>query len=329
MERQVWPMDKELLDTDRQILEYIYRTFRDEGCWVKSRHLVHDLQALGDAYEVANRIGGELIRIGDPDSKKNALAKLTVKGVAACEGSEQDLLDFVSVLQLFVRTYRASSDGVPRVTADDLIRELGLSELQARKMTMLILEEGGLYRSASCGGTEPTHFDLDRKILRFSDLSSIENYFAICEQHQAKRRAASATSSAAREVSAYDIFISYSHKDEKLADELHDLLEEKGLRCFMSSRDITPGDPWSEAIRNALMNAQELLLLITPNSVRSQWVLGEAYAGWALGKHILPALLKVKPESLPEPIRRRQAKSIDAPESREELAAEIAKRLGK
>jgi len=141
-------MGKELSDTDRQILEYIYRTFNDEGCWVKSRHFVHDLQALGDAYEVANKIGRELVRIEDPNGKEDALAKLTVKGVAACEGSEQDLLDFVSVLQLFVHTYRASSDGVPRVTVDDFIRELDLSKLQARKMTMLILEEGGW----TCGG---------------------------------------------------------------------------------------------------------------------------------------------------------------------------------
>lgn len=322
-------MDRELSDAERQILEYIYQTFKDEGRWVNSRHLVHDLQALGDAYEAANRIGGELVRIEDPDSKKDALVKLTVKGVAACEGSEQDLLDFVSVLQLFVHTYRATRDGVPRVTADDFIRELGLSGLQARKMTMLILGEGGLTSGAGYGGTEPAHFDLDRKILRFSSVSSIEDYSEICEQDRAKRRAASATSPVAQEAPAYDIFISYSHKDERLAGELRDLLEEKGLRCFMSSRDISSGDLWTETIRNALVGAQELLLLITPDSVHSQWVLCEAGAGWALGKRIVPALLKVKPESLPEPIKRHQAKRIDTTESREKLAAEIAKRLGK
>lgn len=104
-------MGRELSDAERQILEYIYRTFKDEGRWVNSRHLVHDLQALRDAYEVANGIGGELVRIEDPDSKEDALAKLTVKGIAGCEGSGQDLLDFVSVLQLFVHTYCATRCG--------------------------------------------------------------------------------------------------------------------------------------------------------------------------------------------------------------------------
>ncbi len=296
---------------------------------MNSRHLVYDLQALGDAYEVANSIGNELVRIEDPDRKEDALAKLTVKGVAACEGSEQDLSDFVSVLQLFVNTYRETRDGVPRVTADDFVSELGLSQLQARKMTMLILDEGVPYSRAGYGGTGPDHFDLDRRILHFSDVSSIEDYFAICEQDQAKRRATSATSPVAEEAQAYDIFISYSHKDESLAGELRDLLAEKGLRCFMSSSDIGTGDLWTETIRNALMSAREILLLITSDSVDTQWVLIEAGAGWALGKRMVPALLKVDPELLPEPIKRRQAQRIDTTESREKLAAEIAKRLGK
>lgn len=184
-------MGRELSDAERQILEYIYRTFKDAGHWVNSRHLVHDLQALGDAYEVANRIGGELVRIEDPDSKKDALAKLTMKGVAACEDSEQDLLDFVSVLQLFVRTYRATRDGIPQVTTDDFMRVLNLSELQGRKMTMLVLEAGELWHSASDSGTGFARFELDREIIRFEKVDSIEDYLEIREQDRAQRLAAS------------------------------------------------------------------------------------------------------------------------------------------
>jgi len=194
-------MGKELSDTDRQILEYIYRTFKDEGCWVSSRHLVHDLQALdSDVYEIAKEIGWWLVRVEDPDSgsKEDALAKLTIEGVATCEGSEQDLLDFVSVLQLFVRTYRATRDGVPQVTADDFIHELNLSELQARKMAMLVLEEGGLYRSASYGGEGPARFELVRKILHFEKVDSIEDYLEICERDRALRLSASSDSPVAR-----------------------------------------------------------------------------------------------------------------------------------
>jgi len=127
----------------------------------------------------------------------------------------------------------------------------------------------------------------------------------------------------------YDIFISYSHKDEELAKELRQLLEGKGLKCFMSSMDIRSGDPWAETIRDALKGSQELLLVITPDSIDSKWVLCEGGAGWALGKCMVPALLKVEPDSLPEPIKRHQAKKIDTIAQREDLAKEIAERLGK
>ena len=192
-------MGRELSDTEHQILEYIYRTFKDEGRWVSSRHLVHDLQALGgDAYEIAEGIGWWLIRIEDPDSKEDALAKLTIEGVAACEGSEQDLLDFVSVLQLFIRTYRATRDGIPQVTTDDFIRELNLSELQARKMTMLVLEAGELWHSASDSGTGFARFELDREIIRFEKVDSIEDYLEIRERDRAQRLAASSGSPVAQ-----------------------------------------------------------------------------------------------------------------------------------
>jgi hypothetical protein len=107
------------------------------------------------------------------------------------------------------------------------------------------------------------------------------------------------------------------------------LRDSTGLKCFMSSRDIRSGDPWTETIRNALVNAQEILLVITPDSIDSKWVLCEGGAGWALAKRMVPALLKVEPDLLPEPIKRYQAKKIDTTTQRESLAKEIAERLGK
>jgi len=127
----------------------------------------------------------------------------------------------------------------------------------------------------------------------------------------------------------YDVFISYSHKDEELAKELRQLLEDKGLKCFMSSMDISPGDPWAETIRDALEGSQELLLVITADSIDSKWVMCEGGAGWVLKKRMIPALLKVEPDLLPEPIKRHQARKIDTITEMKSLAKEIAGRLRK
>jgi hypothetical protein len=135
--------DKDLSDTHRQILEYVYHVFGSKGHWANSRNFVHDLYALGDAYELAQDMGSDLIRVEDPDRKEDALARLTLKGVSLCEDSTQDLSDFASVLRLFVRTYLETRDGQPQVTEDDFIKKLGFSKLQARKMTLLVLERAG------------------------------------------------------------------------------------------------------------------------------------------------------------------------------------------
>lgn len=186
-------MDKELSAAEQQILQYIYRPFKEQGCWVKSRHLVHDLHELGDAYKIAQGIGGHLVRVEDPDRDKEALARLTIEGVAVCEGSEQDLEDFVSVTQLFVQTYLETRDGLPEITTDDFVCKLDLSELQARKMEMLVLESSGLYGGASHGGEGPARFRVKREILDFGNVKSFEGYLEIREQERAQRPTPSST----------------------------------------------------------------------------------------------------------------------------------------
>jgi hypothetical protein len=321
--------EEDLSDTHRQILEYVYHVFGSEGRWVSSRNLVHDLYTLGDAYEIAKDIGPDLIRVEDPDRKEDALARLTLKGVSLCEDSTQDLSDFASVLRLFVRTYLETRDGQPQVTEDDFIKKLGLSKLQACKMTLLVLEEGGLCKGASYGGAKPPRFDLGRSILKFRDVNSIEDYFTIRDRYEAQRLVASSGNQATQRTPLYDVFISYSHKDEEVAKELCQLLEAEWLECFMSNRDISSGDPWAETIRDALEGSQELLLVITADSIDSKWVMCEGGAGWVLKKRMVPALLKVEPDLLPEPIKRHQARKIDTITQKKSLAKEIAGRLRK
>lgn len=39
---------------------------------------------------------------------------------------------------------------------------------------------------------------------------------------------------------AYDIFVSYSSKDKPVADAVVAGLEQKGIRCWIAPRDLTP-----------------------------------------------------------------------------------------
>lgn len=64
----------------------------------------------------------------------------------------------------------------------------------------------------------------------------------------------------------FDVFISYSTKDQAIATEVCNFLEEKGgLSCFISSRDIPKGVEWPSAIADALKHSKLFLAVFSNN----------------------------------------------------------------
>ena len=75
--------------------------------------------------------------------------------------------------------------------------------------------------------------------------------------------------SAAGEVLAAAVFISHSSRDSKVARTLCEALESRGLGCWISSRDIGPGENFQEAIVKALRGARAMVLVFTANANNS------------------------------------------------------------
>jgi TIR domain len=65
------------------------------------------------------------------------------------------------------------------------------------------------------------------------------------------------------------IFISYSSKDQDIAETICQALEARGLECWISCRDVDPGQNFQEAIVRALRSAQIMLLVFTANANNS------------------------------------------------------------
>lgn len=126
-----------------------------------------------------------------------------------------------------------------------------------------------------------------------------------------------------------DVFISYSTVDRALAKELADLLSREGVISFMAERDLESGDKWGEEIREALAAATEVILVLTPNSFASKWVMIEAGGAWILRKIVTPCTAFVDVGALPEPISQNQARSIETEEGKRRVVAEIKARMAK
>jgi hypothetical protein len=70
----------------------------------------------------------------------------------------------------------------------------------------------------------------------------------------------------------YSCFISYSSKDQEFADRLHADLQNRGVRCWFAPHDIQAGKKIHEQIDAAIRMHEKLLLILSPNSMTSEWV---------------------------------------------------------
>lgn len=70
----------------------------------------------------------------------------------------------------------------------------------------------------------------------------------------------------------YSCFISYSSKDEEFARRLHADLRARGVRVWFAPEDIKGGKKLHEQIPEAIRLYDKLLLVLSENSMHSEWV---------------------------------------------------------
>jgi len=76
----------------------------------------------------------------------------------------------------------------------------------------------------------------------------------------------------------YSCFISYSSKDDDFAQRLHADLRQKGVRCWFAREDLKIGDKFRTRIDESIRVYDELMVVLSENSIRSPWVEEEVEA---------------------------------------------------
>jgi TIR domain len=79
----------------------------------------------------------------------------------------------------------------------------------------------------------------------------------------------------------YSCFISYSSKDQDFAERLHADLQNKGVRCWFAPHDLPIGAKTWDAIDEAIKLRDKLLLILSQNSIASDWVEDEVNKAFA------------------------------------------------
>ena len=75
-----------------------------------------------------------------------------------------------------------------------------------------------------------------------------------------------------RPIEFYSCFISYATRDQEFADRLYADLQAKGVRCWFAPHDIRSGRKIHEQIDEAIRLHDKLLLILSDDSMASDWV---------------------------------------------------------
>lgn len=79
----------------------------------------------------------------------------------------------------------------------------------------------------------------------------------------------------------YSCFISHSTRDEAFVSRLHADLQAGGVRCWYAPHDLRIGERLLDALYSAIRKQEKLLLVLSEDSVSSEWVRDEVEKAFA------------------------------------------------
>lgn len=90
------------------------------------------------------------------------------------------------------------------------------------------------------------------------------------------------------------VFLSYAREDQEYARRLAEFLRTQGLTIWLDD-EIAPGEFWSSVIDKQLARSSAIIVIMSPASGRSDWVLREFEVAADSGVPVFPLLLGEEP----------------------------------
>jgi len=146
----------------------------------------------------------------------------------------------------------------------------------------------------------------------------------------AKKSAARKAKQQPAKFSTYTVFISHSSKEKWIAKQISKEIEALGAKTWLDLKDLRGGDEIRRSIKRGIRASREAVVLLSANSVTSQWVIYEAGITYDQGKRLTPILNNVAPDETITPLQGIKAFDLnDFDVFLVELAGRIKKYIGK
>lgn len=96
------------------------------------------------------------------------------------------------------------------------------------------------------------------------------------------------------------VFLSYSTQDKATMEKIRNSLRRDSLTVWTNTSDIQTGEDFESAINRGVEQADNVVYLLSPDSITSEYVQKELEYALSLNKRIIPVLVReTPPESLP------------------------------
>ena len=88
-----------------------------------------------------------------------------------------------------------------------------------------------------------------------------------------------------------NIFVNYSHKDNKIVKELIFLLKNEGFKVFQDTTGINPGDNFVSKLSKEIEKSTAMVSIISDKYSLSRWTQAELYQALTSNKIVIPILM--------------------------------------
>jgi hypothetical protein len=92
----------------------------------------------------------------------------------------------------------------------------------------------------------------------------------------------------------YNVFLSHSSRDTWLTSVIAERVKTLGCSTWLDVMSMTGGEDVLRSLKEAIRGADEVIVLVSPQSVESQWVSVEIGMALVLEKRITPILNHVE-----------------------------------
>jgi len=94
----------------------------------------------------------------------------------------------------------------------------------------------------------------------------------------------------ARNRDALRVFLSYAAADKPYADKVRSVFSRRASLRIFTTESLSAGEDWASRLKDELSQCQLFVVVLSPSSVDSNWILHELGAAWGLNKPIIPVV---------------------------------------